>query len=275
MPYPAATLPDRLQGSSRLVSLWDMLKVSANQYVKLGQLMHEFGGRLYMAETLSPSDVGRPLSDAEKAELKAHFTELAGLCSQLGLVASMSSMRRAAVDPPKSSGEYSLLLSFVMDELENRLFLFVPPDRAPYFERSADVPNMPTADRELVRAGNCFAVGEYTAAVFHAMRAVEVGLNAVYACLGLPDLAVSARSWGILCNKIHDEIKRRGGAWNEQAKFFAIHVTLASVKNSWRNETMHVEATYDEPQAKSILANVTTFVQGLASRMDEQGLPLA
>ncbi|WP_295645691.1 hypothetical protein [uncultured Methylibium sp.] len=257
------------------MSLLDMLKVYAHHYVHLGQLIHEFGGRLYMAEH-EEDDPGRPLTSDERRQLKNHLADLSKLCDGLGLKIAKAGFDRATERPPRSSGEYDKLVDVAMDEMAAQLFLFVPSDRAKHFGRQESVPTMPSAGRELSRAGNCLAVGEYTASVFHAMRAVEVGLNAIHLCLGLAQVPDANRNWGRLCNAIRDEIQRRSkGGWADEDFFTSAHATLIAVKDAWRNTTMHVETHYDQPEAELILANVTAFVKKLAARMDEQGQPLA
>jgi hypothetical protein len=261
-----------------------MLKVCAHQFILLGHYIHEHGGRLYLSEPEN-GDPGSPLSPADLQGLQRHLTQLSVVCQQLDLKTAKRGMDRAIASPPNSSGEFRALVNVVMDELEDRLFLFVPSERASYFERSTDIPSMPSAARELVRSGNCVAVGEYTASVFHAMRSVEVGLTAIYACLALPALSNRERSWGTICNRIKTAIDARqtkewrdkngGNVWGESEFFAGTYATLVAVKDAWRNSTMHVDITYDQTQAEMIFGNVTAFIGQLANRMDEKGLPLA
>ena len=50
---------------------------------------------------------------------------------------------------------------------------------------------------ELDEAAKCLALGRSTAAVFHLMRAMEVGIRSVARCLGIPDpLKPAERNWG-------------------------------------------------------------------------------
>lgn len=259
---------------SRLISLAAMLKIHADQYIKLGRQITDLGGLLYMAED-EPGDPGRPLSADEAQALKAHLIEMSKLCGQLGLKIAKRQMDRAVSDPPRSSREFDQAVSVMEHELEEQLFLFVPADRAAFYERPISFPSFPNATKELVRAGNCFAASEDIACVFHCMRAVEIALRAVYSCLGLSLPATSNRSWGNYCNAIRDEIVRRGKAWARAGEFQEILTTLVNVKDGWRNSSLHVDASYSEEDAKRILAAVAFFIEKVSSRMDEQGLPLA
>jgi hypothetical protein len=72
--------------------------------------------------------------------------------------------------------------------------------------------------------------------------------------------------------------KQKPPRWNipTDPDFFGeIHVSLDAVKNVWRNATMHVENKYTPEEADHIFSAVRGFMRKLASRCDEQGLPLA
>jgi hypothetical protein len=59
------------------------------------------------------------------------------------------------------------------------------------------------------------------------------------------------------------------------ALFASLFALLEAVRNPWRNATMHVENKYTYDEAEHILVAVKGFMRKLASRMDEQGQPLA
>lgn len=251
-----------------------MLKEYAHEYVQLGIWMHEHGGRLYMA-TEEPDDPGRPLSSSELIALKGHLKDLLGVCGRLGLKIAELSLQRAVDDPPQTSREFDIYVNVLMDELKSQLFLFVPSGRAVFYQSALALPDFPEAAVELIRAGNCFAVAEYTASVFHSMRSVEVGLEAVRLNLGMPDRKINERSWGNICNDIRDGITAKGKTWAKVDEYMAIHATLVALKDAWRNQTMHVAATYDERDSRLILENTKQFIVRLSGKMDQQGRPMA
>ena len=47
------------------------------------------------------------------------------------------------------------------------------------------------------------------------------------------------------------------------------------MQNPWRNGTMHLDQVYTPEDARHIFEVVGGFMRKLASRMDEDGLPLA
>ncbi|MGB8901471.1 MAG: hypothetical protein WCC90_20505 [Methylocella sp.] len=53
------------------------------------------------------------------------------------------------------------------------------------------------------------------------------------------------------------------------------YAALAGMQNPWRNSTMHLDQVYTPEDARHIFEIVGGFMRKLASRMDEDGLPLA
>lgn len=179
------------------------------------------------------------------------------------------------------------LLSRVTDELQDRVFLALPPESAalytpaqPLFGAQVEA-QFPTAAFEIEEAGKCRALGRYTACVFHLMRAFEVSIRGVARCLGIPDpLKPAERNWGNVLKAVKAEMDRRWPtAADRQAgdgrTFEALYASLDAVKNPWRNTTMHVEGKYTEEEARHIWNATEGFMRALASRCDETGAPLA
>ena len=130
---------------------------------------------------------------------------------------------------------------------------------------------------ELDEAAKCLALGRPTAAVFHLMRLMEVGIRALARCLQIPDpLKPAERNWGHIIGEIKKRIDARWPtaatrAHGDGALFEQLHASLDAVRNPWRNATMHVESKYTDDQAKHILIAVKGFMEKLASRTDENG----
>jgi hypothetical protein len=115
------------------------------------------------------------------------------------------------------------------------------------------------------------------------MRAMEIGIRAVAACIGIPDPTKAAeRNWGKVLENIKKEVERRSttkptAAWNggDRAFFEDVYVSLDAVRVAWRNTTMHVETKYTDDEAEHIFVAVKGFMKKLARRMDEDGEPKA
>lgn len=174
-------------------------------------------------------------------------------------------------------------------EVALKTTLVLPPDMAKYYDPPSPLygtevhSEFPSAVYEIEEAAKCLAVGRSTAAVFHLMRVMEVGIHAVARCLSVPDpVKGSGKNWGVILKNIHAARTAKSSAtpknWgipSDEAYFDAIHATLDAVRNAWRNTTMHVENKYTTEEAEHIFVTVRGFMMKLASRMDEQGLPLA
>lgn len=139
----------------------------------------------------------------------------------------------------------------------------------------------PGAAFEIEEAGKCLGFSRPTAAVFHCMRVMEIGIAAISRCLGIPDpIKPAERNWGAMLRAFKAEFTRRSGLslpaqWaNPDRSFFEdAYASLDAVRNPWRNATMHVENKYTDDEAEHIFSAVKAFMKKLAARMDEQGEP--
>lgn len=183
--------------------------------------------------------------------------------------------------PPLAAGRYQNfskeLASVIKTELSSKMVMILSSNKVGYFDGSKDtfplavLDNFPSAKYDMDEACKCFALGRYTASVFHQMRVMEAGLNA----LGT-DLSLSiAPNWGRAIQDIENEIKSRsvrthGQQWKTDEPFYSEAAThFRMVKNAWRNHTMHGKNQYDEERAGDILRSVSSFMRHLAQRLKE------
>jgi hypothetical protein len=73
--------------------------------------------------------------------------------------------------------------------------------------------------------------------------------------------------------EIGNRNKAADPAWTGQQKAFFenIHADLSSVKNAWRNPSMHADKVYDSERAEDIYNSVRGFMRHLAEHLDEAG----
>lgn len=137
--------------------------------------------------------------------------------------------------------------------------------------------SFPSTSFEVEEAAKCMALGRFTAAVFHAMRMLELGIRALAKRLGIPDPTKPAeKNWGSILGSIQKKIDE---TWppkdrmpeSEGAAFAALYATLDAVRNPWRNSTMHVETIYAPHEAIHIVRCVAFFMTKLSSLCDESG----
>jgi hypothetical protein len=162
------------------------------------------------------------------------------------------------------------------EELTHRLVMVLPVGRMNYFDSSEAIfstavrDNFLAAEHDMKEAGKCFALGRYTACVFHLMRVMEAGMNA----LGKP-LGVSVvKNWQTTLRDIEIEIKNRNvnptPDWKLDEPFYAEAAThFRMVKDAWRTHTMHIKERYDEERAQDIFNSVSAFMRHLATRLHE------
>lgn len=129
----------------------------------------------------------------------------------------------------------------------------------------------PSASTEIEEAGKCIGFSRYTAAVFHLMRVMEIGLNALGRELGL----AVAQNWHTALRDIEEEVKTRnkgnqGPNWAADEPFFSEAAAYFRVlKNAWRNHTMHITNTYDEERALAVYNTTRDFMRHLAVRLSD------
>ena len=265
----------------KLWSLEAVLKVSAKEYIEIGQTINDMG----IIMVLHEADEGVPLNDGDRNQLKTLLINLKSKCDQLGLTHSSGNLGRAINDLPQNHRELNIYTDGVKEEIENHLFLFVPHHRAGYYDRddstgSALIAHFPQASRELLHAGNCFAVGEYTACVFHSMRAIELGLRAMAAALNvmLPH-PIELAEWAVLIKHIDVKIKEmqelpRGADKDEKVTFYANAASqFRYFRDAYRHHVAHARETYGEDQARSILDRTKEFLESLAPKLSEPDIP--
>lgn len=123
----------------------------------------------------------------------------------------------------------------------------------------------PTAIDDIEGAANCLAFGQGTATVLHLMRVMEVGLKDLAKRLKIgyqPD-------WGAYLREIQQRVgakrKTKSIRWKRDEPFFLdVSGDLLTVKQAFRNRTMHVGRKYGSEEAEEIFRGVRSFMQRLA-----------
>lgn len=172
--------------------------------------------------------------------------------------------------------ELSIIKFLVLNSQEQDRF--EPPQ--PLFGPTVGL-KFPSIAYEISEAGKCLALDRSTASAFHSVRALEAAIRALSKCLGIADpTRAIERTWGKVLRSIKDEIDKRwppnlirGGG--DDDLFDNAYAALAGMQNPWRNATMHLDQIYTPDDARDIFNGVGAFMRKLASRMDEDGLPLA
>jgi hypothetical protein len=103
------------------------------------------------------------------------------------------------------------------------------------------------------------------------MRIIEAGLHAIHARLGITVALVgNERNWGSILGRIKTTVSALPKG-PEKDRFQENYALLDSVKDAWRNNTMHVALKYTPDEVERIYLTVKGFMMNLSERMDEDG----
>jgi len=182
---------------------------------------------------------------------------------------------------PKTSGEFDVLLDAVKAEMQAILFLRVPSDRATYYEHKGILKpsareGFPTAYIELQKAGNAYALGLYTASVFHCSRAAEIGVRALATKLGVKfPYPLELADWQNMLDQIASKIKAMGPKPKSKKKdadlkfYSEAGAQFGYFKDAWRVRVSHARENYEQDHALRILNHTCEFFEGLSERLSE------
>jgi len=155
----------------------------------------------------------------------------------------------------------------IQDEMTENLFMFIPPDRAAYYNKPELLgkntnAKFPTIQYDVTEAGNCYASGRSTAVVFHLMRVMEIGVQEFGTKLGVS--LATEKNWQNILDEINRAIKAKNQKAPETKELAAASANLYSVKLAWRNEVMHPKDTYTLEEADNLIRQVKIFMEQLA-----------
>jgi hypothetical protein len=160
----------------------------------------------------------------------------------------------------------------------NRAPFYEPPE--PLFGTEVDK-KFSSISYEVDQAGKCYACELNSASAFHSIRTMEAGIRAMTRCLGIPDPTTGKdRNWSNVGRSIKEAIDKRwpastGRMSGDAHLFDKLYGAIAGMQNPYRNETMHLSAKYDAPEALHIFELVKGLMKMIVARMDQEGKPLA
>jgi hypothetical protein len=181
--------------------------------------------------------------------------------------------------------ELQMLGEVTIDELKRHVFVHVPADKVnfygdpeKFFSVSWDA--YPSAQSNMRSACFCYAMGEDTAAVFHAMGVLQKGLEAlaIHLKVSFPS-RLDTQQWQAIIDKLQSEIneqtkaarqKPKSEARDEELKFYAnTSLQFGYFKDAWRNDTAHFRQNYESDEARTVLTHVKNFMTALSQRVRE------
>jgi hypothetical protein len=162
--------------------------------------------------------------------------------------------------------------------LLRRQFYYLDPEHAKSFLEAHQIFSaealkcFPEASRDVEEGSKCFALGRYTASVFHLMRVMEHGMNALAAELGVVhDYKTWDKKIEKMATVLTDELRKKYDPSSPLAGrmdfFKQATERLTAVQHALRNETMHARSHYGEEDAKDIYRSVLRFMEQLAQHL--------
>ncbi|MEO6803459.1 MAG: hypothetical protein ABI197_09485 [Granulicella sp.] len=177
--------------------------------------------------------------------------------------------------------EIASLCRVISSELENRKFVYIEADRQHYLARTGfdDLlvsMSFPSAEKDILAAGRCYAYGEPDACMFHAMRALEYILTSLQVKFDVSDKG----QWQTTLEAIEGEIRKIGISKVQgvkksdedreaEAYFGKIASQLVHFKNGYRNYVMHGRENYSDRDAKMALDSVEYLFEIASIKLSE------
>ena len=265
-----------------LYSLWDIMRrIQLQDYVKLGEEIR------LAAVCADGSRSGQFTTSGLDGEVTLYIVlkQMEDLCRSLGArqTAKMLEERRPESDAgweqvrPKSWEELDLLVNAFKRE-RNRVFLYMPTADAEFWQsKSLLTPKaraaFPKLSQELKAAGNAYACGLATAAVFHCMRALEHALAALAVDVGLTR---QKEQWHNIIEQIEARVRDlnrtlpMGVAKDERINFLSQAAKeFMYFKDGWRNYVAHNRISYTQSDALEVIEHVQAFTEKLAVSLKE------
>jgi len=264
----------------RLWSLWDVIEKYAALFAQASNILVSVE-----ADCITSIVGGRNLEDfrtniTEKAQKAIDLCRIA--CEQVGMTQVTPELNRVEtiVNITRDYEECSYLnmeslrsaikhlISRIHDELNSEFFFHVQrSDLLLYGKKDLLGPlvsrHFPNSTSDIEAAGNCLALRQPTACVFHLMRVMEKGTQTFGKKLKVA-IDPEIETWNKILDHVDKQIRLLPTATAKQKSKKAALAEVSSyihhVKIAWRNEVMHPKATYTQEEARDVFAASRAFM---------------
>lgn len=231
------------------------------------------------------------LKPEEQPHMMIHLDRAEMICAKYDIDVSYYTDRaRGKIDDPSRftftvASAVNDIKHCILRDLGNRKFMYIPSADAGYYDQAElfgpeVCDRFPKANKEITAAGNCYATGNYTACVFHLMRAVEAGARCMVKRLKvqshLNGVPVELCEWGMIAGALQKGVdglssgSRTDKRKKEKHEFYSHALAVfRNFKDAWRNNVSHTRTTYQSGVTKDIMDNTRQFMQHLAARLKE------
>jgi hypothetical protein len=237
------------------------------------------------ADRLEKDHHGEPFAPQAMADLFLLLRQLQGECTKVELRQSHRAIERLITriksEPTLQVIHHGMddLAHTVFGELEDQLFLWIPNHRSGWYGKKAEdiagvewCSRFPSTVPEIEEAAKCYAVGRYTASVFHLMRATESATKALGRALGMTP---AHPGWKLVFDEVYAQYKNkrpRHAAWlTHENQLVQVSGDLRTISHIWRNDVAHFVDTYSEDNAREMFTIVPVFMRNISMMIDEAG----
>lgn len=264
-----------------------MIRAWAGQFCShMRSLYYMEQSLLEIMNQLSNSDV--PIQENQRNIYNNQLINLLGIIKSVNLIASQKLIERIIIHLPNTTyirlhEQITMIPNILEKELDEHCFMYIPQDHALWLDN--DIPfgeevniKFPSIKMDIKDASNCYAVGQYTACVFHLMRVAEIGLRTLAWDRRIKfkkKSPLELKEWREIFDGLEKEeerIKNLPKTIGREAQFEFYHgamIELRAFKNLYRDRTMHGRSFYDQYQATSAMIHVSSFMKVLSNKLSE------
>jgi hypothetical protein len=163
------------------------------------------------------------------------------------------------------------LRNAIQDALENEYYLQVARDDVRFYDQSnafgaQATKKFPKASADIKNAGNCIALQQPDACVFHISRALEVAVRELGRKVGVTITPQS--TWRSITGAMDSKIRGMPETTDRQKEkkndWEGARANLHALGSVWRNKTMHPASSYTRSQAHDVFAAARIAMDGLS-----------
>jgi|SRR5579862_7197 len=261
-------------------SLEEVLTLYASAYITLGSILRHLSINLWHMPD------AELINDQHREEIKKYLPRVAENCKQLELFVSTLTIGhwKTIFDSPteltyiESRCALEEIERTINNEVKNIKFIYAPRERHTECDKMLKEIRLlwekpwSVSLENLDRARFCYLVDEFTASVFHSMRAAEKILVTTAKSLGMEP---ARDQWQKMIEGIEsavkdlDKLPKGVERENKQTLYSEIAMQLRYIKNAWRNHVMHARSVYNEKDARDIWWHVKRMLESAASDLEE------
>jgi hypothetical protein len=284
----------------QLVSWFEMLNFSAHAFFYCGGALRDIRQDAIMSAARCPDGneamfaMPMDIDDASREKAVAHLKGIEPQFRIIGLAIAADTVSELILGLGKDRRQsvqwlidhVDAIEKIAQKELRQKAFFYISPERMRFWPKQAEpfafgkkvADQFPSTTFDANSAAFCLATTLNTAAVFHLMRVLEIGLTVLGKQFGV---SLAHTNWAPAIEQIESKIRdmHKDQVWKalpdykEQQESYAQAAShFGIMKDAWRNYTMHVRAQYAENDAELMFLNVQAFMQKLAEKLDENSI---